>query len=157
MVTGQYRSGHNTERHFAMYTHNTHVPVSHFRAWRDRNNFGHFTPTAEIQMLAAVPRWRPGGKGYDFWQKVLGPLVGFGTEKTTTIAAVVAAGKEIGLNPGECKRALRWLYTWGDQVLVGGQRYVATVAAPTAPANTSVPAEIPAAAPKAKAKKQKVA
>jgi len=98
-------------------------PVSHFTAWRAQKSY---PLTAEVKVLVNVPRWRPSGLGYDFWEKVLGPLTNNG-EKPTTVGACVALGKEKGIKAGMVQSHLKWFYTWGDQCEINGQRYKATV------------------------------
>jgi hypothetical protein len=82
-----------------------------------------FPLDATIEMLVNVPRWRPGGLGHDFWVRAMhkGPK---------TVAEAIALGKSIGLTAGETQAHLRWLYTWGDQVKIGGHQYDATVEIP---------------------------
>jgi hypothetical protein len=95
-------------------------PLSHFRAWRLQKNF---PLDATIKMLANVPRWRPGGLGHDFWVRAM-------SKGPKTVAEAIALGKAIGLTAGEVQAHLRWLYTWDDQVEIGGHRYKGTVEVP---------------------------
>jgi hypothetical protein len=130
-----------------MFTYTKHTvgaPISHFRAWRLQKNF---PLTATIEMLVNVPRWRPGGVGHDFWVRAMhkGPK---------TVAEAIALGKEIGLTAGEVQGHLRWLYTWGDQVKIGGHQYASTAQIETIGPEL-VPAPAPAEAPKAKGKNAK--
>jgi hypothetical protein len=118
-------------------------PISHFRAWRLQKNF---PLDAQIEMLVNVPRWSPGGQGHDFWHRALSKL-----PKGGTVAQAIALGKAIGLTAGEVQQHLRWLYTWGDQVQIGGHTYIPVVPAPAVPAQADVTAPAaPAPAPKAK-------
>jgi len=98
-------------------------PITHTAAWRGSKNF---PATASVNMLVNQPRWRPGSRGEDFWNKVLGPTTNFGTQSTTVQALIDNAGK-VGLKAHRVHSMLRYLYTWGDQVEIAGKRYVAVV------------------------------
>lgn len=119
-----------------MYTHTTHVPVPHRVAWKAQKAF---PVDAKVQLLVNVTRWRPGGTGADFFAKVLGPLTADGA--TPTVADCIALGKKLGFSTWTVQAHLRWLYTWGDQVAIGGQKYQATVEA-KAPKKANVPAKV---------------
>jgi hypothetical protein len=106
-------------------------PLSHFRAWRLQKNF---PLDASIEMLTNTPRWRPGGEGHDFWMRAM-------SKGPKTVAEAIALGKAIGLSAGIVQQHLRWLYTWGDQVRIGGHRYdEATVQIPATAVSSLVPA-----------------
>jgi hypothetical protein len=113
-----------------------------------------FPLDASINILFNIPRWRPGGEGHDFWTRALCRLPQGGT-----VAQAIALGKEIGLSAGVVQQHLRWLYTWGDQVEIGGHRYASTAQVETiGPDLVPAPAPVEApAAPKGKGKKSKVA
>jgi|SRR5262245_5793612 len=128
-----------------MFTHTTAAnPVSHFTAWRAQKSY---PAHAIVDVLVSVPRWRPSGLGYDFWQKVLGPLSEFGTTYTT-VQACIDAGKAHGIAASMVQSHLKWFYTWGDQVEINGTRYVPTVAT-SVPAQAAIPISpiAPATAP----------
>jgi hypothetical protein len=101
-----------------MYTKNiTANPVQHTSAWRAHKPF---PLTASIKMLVTVPRWRPGSRGADFHAKVL-------VQNPATVADAIALGAKVGIKAGQVQSFLRFLYTWGDQVEIGGQCYKSVV------------------------------
>ena len=101
-----------------MYTKNiTANPVQHTAAWRAHKAF---PVSASIKMLTNTPRWRPASRGADFYAKVL-------SQNPATVADAIAMGAKVGIRAGQVQSFLRYLYTWGDQVEIGGQRYVAVV------------------------------
>lgn len=100
-------------------------PITHTAAWRS-NKKAKLANTAEIAMLVNCPRWAAHSRGADFWAKVLGPETEFGT-KSTTVAALVAKAETVGLPAHRVHSMLHYLYTWGDQCTINGQRYVAVV------------------------------
>jgi hypothetical protein len=101
-----------------MYQKNvTANPIQHTSAWRAHKPF---PLTASIKMLVTVPRWRPGSRGADFHAKVL-------SQNPATVADAIALGAKVGIKAGQVQSFLRFLYTWGDQVEIGGHRYTATV------------------------------
>ena len=106
-----------------LYVKNTTAnPMPHRNAWKKHPAF---PLTATLKMLVSVPRWRPGGRGADFYAKVL-------SKGPATVGAAVELGKAAGISAGQVQSFLRYLYTWGGQVEIGGQVYKATtqVAAP---------------------------
>jgi hypothetical protein len=111
-------------------------PVPHTAAWRAHKAF---PLGATITMLTNTPRWRPGSRGADFYAKVL-------SQGPATVGDAIVLGKKFGYSPGRVQSFLRFLYTWGDQVEIDGQRYVAVVPVAT-------PKQAPVKAP-AKAKAQ---
>ena len=114
-----------------MYTKNiTANPIAHTAAWRSHKAF---PLTATIELLTTTPRWRPGGRGADFWAKVL-------CHKPATVGECIAAAKPFGYTPGRVQSFLRYLYTWGDQVKIGGQQYTAVVPVAT-PKQAKIPAK----------------
>jgi|SRR6516162_4594538 len=125
-----------------MYIKNiTANPVQHTSAWRAHKAF---PTTATIKMLVTVPRWRPGGRGADFHAKVL-------SQAPATVADAIALGAKHGIKAGQVQSFLRYLYTWGDQVEIGGKRYVAVVQVATPKQAPVTPPKAPAT-PKAQAK-----
>ena len=92
-------------------------PVQHTSAWRAHKAF---PVSATIKMLVSVPRWRPGSRGADFHAKVL-------SQNPATVADAITLGKAVGIRAGQVQSFLRYLYTWGDQVEIGGVRYTAVV------------------------------
>lgn len=118
------------------YTKNiTANPLPHVSAWRKH---GVFPLTASIKMLVQVPRWRPGSRGADFYAKVL-------SQNPATVEAAIALGKKHGISAGQVQSFLRFLYTWGDQVEIAGQRYKAVVLVAT-PKQVEIKAKVPAKA-----------
>ena len=112
-----------------LYQKNTTAnPVPHRVAWKTHPAF---PLTASIKMLVTGDAetggtmWRRGGRGADFYAKVL-------SKGPATVGAAVELGKAAGISAGQVQSFLRYLYTWGGQVEIGGQVYKATtqVAAP---------------------------
>ena len=103
----------------------TRNPITHTSAWRS-NKKSRLANTAEIAMLVNFPRWAPGSRGADFWAKVLGPETQNGTV-STTVQALVAKAETVGLKAHRVHSMLHYLYTWGDQCTINGQRYVSVV------------------------------
>jgi hypothetical protein len=75
-----------------------------------------FDPASTLQLTSAHNPWRPNAPGYAFYAQVLAPL---GLEPTT-VQAVLAAAHTAGFKPGVAQGHLRWLYTWGNYMLVNG-------------------------------------
>jgi hypothetical protein len=85
----------------------------HVVHWRAQTAFD---LNATLQLTSAHNPWRPTAPGFAFYNAVLAPL---GLSETTVGAVIESAGKA-GYKAGVAQGHLRWLYTWGNYMLIGG-------------------------------------
>jgi hypothetical protein len=122
----------------------TSTKGGHYVAFKAQGNFA---PEATFERISATNPWRPNTPGFRFYAAVLA-----GTP--STVADVLALGKEAGFKASDVQGHLRWLFTWGGSYIrVAGKVYAAPAgSAPEVQAPVAAPA-LPAPAAPVKASK----
>lgn len=93
--------------------------VKHVEAFRRCKNFD---PSWSVHVISTHNPWRPTALGWNLFEHVL-------RKKTvTTIGQILEDAAAIGYDPHNTMRHLRWLYTWGDFLVINNKRYFPEVA-----------------------------
>jgi hypothetical protein len=125
----------------------------HVVHWRAQTAFD---LNATLQLTSAHNPWRPTAPGFAFYNAVLAPL---GLSETT-VGAVIESAAKAGYKAGVAQGHLRWLYTWGNYMLIGGALHpafggTAPVANVTAAEVKAVLTQVPVVKPARKGKGKK--
>jgi hypothetical protein len=94
------------------------LPVpNHEKRWRDCNDFSH---DVTLVLIPGRPNpWTPGSDGDRFYKEVL-----VAAKPKTVGEAIEAAKKLIPPLKNGVQGHLRWLWTWGDYIRIGGRLWL---------------------------------
>jgi hypothetical protein len=94
--------------------------IKHVDAFRSCPPFSY---GSKFQVISTHNPWRRKALGWNLFEYVLRKH-----PDETTVGQIIKDAKDIGYDPHNTMRHLRWLYTWGDFITIDGVRYFPRIA-----------------------------